>query len=161
MGGILFTKYRDKLFEDKDLKKTENRILGPRYRHLAPRALKNAQGMNMASHAPRTFTMCLGNSFFLTLMRLGHFLCALCMQKCEVQLSFPASVFEKAHTFSPNSGRNSHYKYHPSSFRISRLELWQFKRKESLKLRESFYLLLDFLRNFFIFSNLFLVTMCN
>jgi len=42
-----------------------------------------------------------------------------------------------------------------------RSELEQFKRKATLKLRESFYLLLDFLGYVFIFSNLFLVTMCN
>ncbi|KEH33802.1 hypothetical protein MTR_3g453080 [Medicago truncatula] len=51
----------------------------------------------------------------------------------------------KACTFGLNPGRNSHYKYHPSSFRIARSELKQFKRKGTLELRESFYLLLDFL----------------
>jgi len=40
-------------------------------------------------------------------------------------------------------------------------ELWQFKRKETLELHESFYLLLDFLGYVFIYSNLFLVTKCN
>ena len=94
-------------------------------------------------------------------MRLGNLAFTPCMQKCEAQLSFPASVLGKARTFSPNPGRNSHYKYQPSSFRISRSELWQFKRKATLELRESFYLLLDFLGYVFIFSNLFLVTMCN
>jgi len=39
------------------------------------------------------------------------------MQKVKAQLSFPASVLGKARTFSPNPGRNSHYKYQPSSFR--------------------------------------------
>ncbi|KEH41934.1 hypothetical protein MTR_1g057760 [Medicago truncatula] len=89
--------------------------------------------------------MCLGHAFCLSLMLLGHFLCARCMQKIGVQLSFPASVLGKARTFSPTPGRNSHYKYQPSSFRIPHSELWQFKRKATLKLRESFYLLLDFL----------------
>jgi len=39
------------------------------------------------------------------------------MQKLRAQLSFPASVLGKPLTFSPNLGRNSHYKYQPSSFR--------------------------------------------
>jgi len=38
MGGIMFPKYRGKLFEDEDLKMTENRRLGPEGRHNAPRA---------------------------------------------------------------------------------------------------------------------------
>ena len=67
----------------------------------------------------------------------------------------------KTRIFNPDPGRNSHYKYHHSSFKISRSELEQFKRKANLELRESFYLLLDFLGYVFIFSNLFLVTMCN
>ena len=58
-------------------------------------------------------------------MRPVHFLCAQCMPKAGAQLSFPASVLGKAHPFSPNPGRSSHYKYQPSSFRISRSELWQ------------------------------------
>jgi len=83
------------------------------------------------------------------------------MQKVGAQLSFPASEMGKARYFSRKPGRNSIYKYQPSSFRISRSELEQFKRKAALELRESFYLLLDFLGYDFIFSNLFLVTMCN
>jgi len=38
MGGIMFPKYRGKLFEDKDLKTTENRRLGSKERQNAPRA---------------------------------------------------------------------------------------------------------------------------
>ncbi|KEH38124.1 hypothetical protein MTR_2g461730 [Medicago truncatula] len=57
------------------------------------------------------------------------------MQKVGPQLSFPASVLGKARIFSTNPGRNSHYKYRPSSFRISRSELEQIKRKETLELR--------------------------
>jgi len=38
MGRILFPKFRGKLFENEDLKTTENRRFGPRYRHHAPRA---------------------------------------------------------------------------------------------------------------------------
>jgi len=34
MGGILFPKYRGKLFEDEDLKATENRRLGPEGRQM-------------------------------------------------------------------------------------------------------------------------------
>jgi len=56
--------------------------------------------------------------------------------------------------------RNSHYKYQPSSFKIYRSELWQFKRKAILELQRSFYLLFDYLGYVFIFSNLFFVTMC-
>jgi len=145
MGGILFPKYQGKLFEDEDLKTTENRRSGPENIH----------------HAPRAFTMRLGHAFCFTFMRLGCFLCTPCMQKIGVQLSFPASRLGKARTFSPNPGRNSHYKYQHFSFRISRSELWQFKRNATLDLRESFYLLLDFLGYVFIFSNFFLVTMCN
>jgi len=85
--------------------------------------------MNLAIHAPRAFTMCLGHENCSTLMRLGHFLYASCMQKVGAQPSFLASVLGKACTFSPNPGRNSHYKYQPFSFIISRSELWQLKRK--------------------------------
>jgi len=41
MGGILFPKYRGKLFEDEDLKMTENRRLGSEERQNTPRAWKN------------------------------------------------------------------------------------------------------------------------
>ncbi|RHN74251.1 hypothetical protein MtrunA17_Chr2g0308261 [Medicago truncatula] len=68
-------------------------------------------------------------------MHWGNALCAPCMQKVGPQLSFPASVLGKARIFSTNPGRNSHYKYRPSSFRISRSELEQIKRKETLELR--------------------------
>jgi len=44
MGGILFPKYRDKLFEDEDLKTTENRRMGPGDRHRVPRAWKKCIG---------------------------------------------------------------------------------------------------------------------
>ncbi|RHN55252.1 hypothetical protein MtrunA17_Chr5g0415691 [Medicago truncatula] len=108
-------------------------------------------------------------------MRLGHensfHAPRACKKICSMRRvhakSRGATVFSytsemgKAHTISLNPGRNSHYKYQPSSFRTSRSELEQFKRKETLELRESFYLLLDFLGYVFIFSNLFLVTTCN
>jgi len=97
----------------------------------------------------------------LQALRSMHLLCTPCMQKVGAQLSFPASEMGKACTFSPNPGRNSHYKYHPPTFRISRSKLEQFKRKATLELRESFYVLLDFLGYDFIFSNLVLVSMCN
>jgi len=42
MGGILFPKYRDKLFEEEDVKTTENQRLGLKGRHHAPRAWKSA-----------------------------------------------------------------------------------------------------------------------
>jgi len=41
VGGILFPKYWGKLFEDEDLKTTENRRLGPEERKNAPRAWKH------------------------------------------------------------------------------------------------------------------------
>jgi len=78
------------------------------------------------------------------------------MQKVGARLSFPAFVLGKARTFSPNPGRNSHYKYQPSSFRTV-----SFQEKGEFGASESFYLLLDILGYVFIFSNLFLVTMCN
>jgi hypothetical protein len=53
------------------------------------------------------------------------------------------------------------FRYQPSSFRISHSKLWKFKRKATLELPERIYLLLDFLGYVLIFSNLFLVTMCN
>ena len=96
-----------------------------------------------------------------SLMSNAHYPCAPCIWKRGAQLSFPVDILGKSRTFSPNLGRNSYYKYQPSSFKISRSKLWQFKRKETLELRDSFYLLLDFLGYVFIFSNLFLVTMCN
>jgi len=65
--------------------------------------------------------------------------------------NFPAFILGKVRTFIPNPGKNFHYKYWPSSFRISRLELWQFERKATLELKESFYLLLNFL-GYFILS---------
>jgi len=98
MGGIFFPKYRGKLFEDEDLKTTENQRLRQEETH----------------NAPRAFTMRLGNA------------------------------------------RKMHYA--PRACKKSRLE--QFKRKATLELWESFYLLLDFLGYIFIYSNLFLVTMC-
>ena len=82
-----------------------------------------------------------------------------CMQKVGAQMSFFASELGKARTISTNLGWNSHYKYQPSSFRISRSELEHFKRKATLELRESFYLLLHFLGYVFIFSNVFLYNM--
>jgi len=48
----------------------------------------------------------------------------------------------KGRVFSPHPVRNLHYKYYSSSFRISRSELWHFKRKATLELREKIYLLL-------------------
>jgi len=94
-------------------------------------------------------------------MRPMHQSCSPCVQKVGAQLSFLASEMGKTHTFSLNPNRNSHYKYQPSSFRIARSKLKQFKRKATLELRESFYPLLDFVGYVFIISNLFLVTMCN
>jgi len=38
MGGIMFPKYRGKLFEDEDLRTTKNWRLGPEERQNAPRA---------------------------------------------------------------------------------------------------------------------------
>jgi len=61
----MFPKYRGKLFEDEDLKTTENRRLGPEERQ----------------NAPRAFIMRRGHALCLSLMCLGHFLCAPCMQK--------------------------------------------------------------------------------
>ena len=85
-------------------------------------------------------------------MQLGHFLCALGtthtpwafenVKGACVILCFSAGL---ACVFSPNPVRNSHYKYQPSSFIISRSELWQFKRNATFELQVSFYLLLDFL----------------
>jgi len=42
MGGIMFPKYRGKLFEDEDLNTTENWRLLLKERQNAPRAWKNA-----------------------------------------------------------------------------------------------------------------------
>jgi len=50
MGGLMFPKYRGKLFEDKDLKTMENQRLSPEGRH----------------HVPRAFEMCLGNEKFIS-----------------------------------------------------------------------------------------------
>jgi len=115
MGGIFFPKYRGKLFEDEDLKTTENQRLGQEETHNAPRAFEMCQGYDFPNHAPRAFTMRLGNA------------------------------------------KKMHYAHR--ACKKSRLE--QFKRKATLELWESFYLLLDFLGYVFIYSNLFLVTMCN
>jgi len=46
MGRILFPKCRGKLFEDEDLKTTENQRLNPGYRHHAPRAWKGLCCLN-------------------------------------------------------------------------------------------------------------------
>jgi len=111
-------------------------------------------------------------------MRLGHLPCALGISKfaldapwacpmrpehlkCEGRMHNFMFCVGYARVFSLNSFRNSHYKYQPSSFKLSRSELWLFKRKATLELQESFYLLLYFLGYVFVFSNLFLVTMCN
>ena len=53
MGGIMFPKYRDKLFEDEDIKTTENRRLGPEERQNACRAFEKFLGHDLESHAPR------------------------------------------------------------------------------------------------------------
>jgi len=143
MGGILFPKYRGKLFEDEDLKTTENWRLGPEGRQNAPRTFEKCLGHVLTSHAPRAFSMHLGNDLSLSLMRLGNFICAPCMQKVVAQLSFPASELGKVRTFIPNPGRNSHYKYQSSLL-----------RKATLEFQDSFYFLLDFLGYIFIFSNL-------
>ena len=76
-----------------------------------------------------------------------------CIWKCGAQASFLVIILGKSRTFIPNPGRNSHYKYQPSSFRISRSEQWQFKGKATLEFHESLYLLLYFLGYVFIFSN--------
>jgi hypothetical protein len=147
VGEILFLQYRSTLFEEEDLKTKANRRLGPEERHNAPRAFEMRLGHDLINHAPRVcknFTM-----------PPVHLICAPCMQKVGAHLSFPASEMGKAYTFSSNPGRNSRYKYQPSSFKISRSELEQFKRKITLEIQESFYLLLDFLGYVFIFSNLF------
>jgi len=57
VGGFLFPKYQDKLFEDEDLKTTENRRLGPGERQNAPRAFEMCLGMTFTFHAPRA---CIG-----------------------------------------------------------------------------------------------------
>jgi len=51
-------------------------------------------------------------------MRLGHLKC---MRRRHNFIFFVG----KARVFSPNSVRNSHYIYWPSSFLISRSEKWQ------------------------------------
>jgi len=89
--------------------------------------------MTICFHAPMEFLMRLGHAW-------GCKACTPCTQKVGAQMSFLASVLGKARTFSPKPGRNSHYKYQSSL--ISRSELEQFKRKSTLELRESFYLLL-------------------
>jgi len=53
MGGILFPNFRGKLFEDKDLKTKEKRILVLEERQNAPRAFEKCLGHDLASHAPR------------------------------------------------------------------------------------------------------------
>ena len=63
MGRVMFPKFRGKLFEDEDQKTTENQILGPGYRHHAPRAWKNASCMDFPNNAPRDFPMNLGHAF--------------------------------------------------------------------------------------------------
>ena len=132
IGRNYVPKFRGKLFEDKDLKMTNQR-------NWARKLMPCAQGMTKQQYAPRAWLMC-----------PKHL-------KCEGRMR----NFIRFCGFSPNPVRNLHYKYQYSSFKIARSELWQFKRKETLELRESFYLLLDFLGYVFICSNLFLVTMCN
>jgi hypothetical protein len=66
VGGILFPKDRGKLFEDEDLKTTENRRLSPEGRQNAPRAFEiclghypYAWGMHWGMHyAPHASVMC-------------------------------------------------------------------------------------------------------
>ena len=94
-------------------------------------------------------------------MCLEHGACAPSIQNVRGAGVFSYFFVRKARVFSPNLVRNSHCKYQSSSFRNSRSELEQFKWKAILKLQWSFYLLLDFLSFLFIFSNFFLVTICN
>ena len=95
VGGFLFPKYQDKLFEDEDLKTTENRRLGPEERQNAPREFGTCLAHDMTSHAPRA-------CFELVSHAPRGFCMRPCMQKPGVQLSFPASILGKAHTFSAN-----------------------------------------------------------
>ncbi|KEH34299.1 transmembrane protein, putative [Medicago truncatula] len=53
----------------------------------------------------------------------------------------------------PDIYKKDSWTFESSSFRNSRSELWQFKRKATLELRDGFYLLLDFL-------GIILVTIC-
>jgi hypothetical protein len=70
MEGIMFPKYRGKLFEDEDLKTMINRKLGPKEIQNAPRAFETCLAHDMTSHVPREFIMRLGHALSLSLMRL-------------------------------------------------------------------------------------------
>jgi hypothetical protein len=86
-------------------------------------------------------------------MRLGHVICTPRISNAGGANVILFVFVGLTSVFSPNTMRNLNCKYQPSSFRIFCSELWQFKRKATLELHESFYLLLDFLGNVFIFSN--------
>ena len=148
IGRNSVPKFRGKFFEDEDLKTTKIREIGPKKEQSC------AQGMAIRPYAPRICAK-------LHYMRLGHALCAPSISNARGTSVILFFFLGLARVFRLNPVRNLHYKYHPSSFRISRSELRQFKMKATLEVQESFYLLLNFLGYVFIFSNLFLDTMCN
>jgi len=88
----------------------------------------------------------------LHFMRLGHFSCAWGMHgvasyaPCACKKSGRNCLFLLSKWVKPallaQTQVKSHYKYQPSTFRIYRSELEQFKRKATLELRKCFYLLL-------------------
>jgi len=101
-------------------------------------------------------TMLLGHAMGCTLMRPVHSLCAPCMQKVGAPCAFLLPFWVK-----PALLAQTKVETRTINTILPRPELWQFKRKTTLELYESLYLLLDFLGYVFNFSNLFLVTMCN
>ena len=129
IGWNYVPKFRGKLFEDEDLKTTENQRLGPEERQNGPRVFEKCLGHDLASHVPRAFTMCLGHETFFTLIRRGDFLCGPCMKKSGRNCLFLLLFWVKPTLLAQTQ---AHYKYQSSSFRISRSEPWQFKRKLTL-----------------------------
>jgi len=111
-SGVNFVpKFRDKLFEDEDLKRRKIGETKPRKLCHAPRAW-----LLPHPHAPRAWCM--------------HPKHPKCVGRKRLFLLFVG----KFRVFNPNPVRNSHYKWQPSSFRISRSELEQFKRKAIIEL---------------------------
>ena len=154
IGRNYVSKFRDKLFEDENLKTMKVEEIGPG----STRAC--AQGMELCYHAPRAFKMRLGH------MQQGICASSIChtpqaYENAGEQSSFSSFFWVQPAFLAQTQLEILHYKYQSSLFIISRSELWQFKRKATLELRERIHLLLYFLRYVFIFGNLFLVTMCN
>ena len=111
-GRNSVTRSQGKLFEEKHLKRWKNRETRPGHQYHAPRALWQQAIRLGHSHAPRAWPLRHSHTPRACVARPVH-------PKCAGRKHIFLRFVGKACFFSSNSGRNSHYKYQPSSFKIS------------------------------------------